>query len=136
MTIHPTTLSLSGGAVILISSSYIRDPTDGTLSPALVLELQGMILEQVKVQTLRSFTAPLEGKIRRKTQEGNADPFIISGATQRIGPSHGSAQSADALSGGQSRGHYGALQGKTSGAILRRTKAEVSVLTCLWLQLS
>ena len=39
---HPTRAS-SGGAGIIISSSYIRDPTDGTLSPALVLELEGAV---------------------------------------------------------------------------------------------
>ena len=39
-----------GGATISVCSSYLRDPDDGTLSPALVLELEGMLLEQVNMK--------------------------------------------------------------------------------------
>ena len=123
--------------MILISSSYIRDPLDGTLSPALVLELQGMILEQVKMHMLKSFTEP-KGTMHHKTQ-GMAEP-VVPGATQRTGgpPSHLPAQSpakTNALSGvhpAGTRGSRGPLQGDPpAGGIRRRTKAEVSVCCML-----
>lgn len=45
----------AGGGVIKVSSSFVRDPADGTLSPALVLELDGIVLEQVGVPGAQRF---------------------------------------------------------------------------------
>ena len=125
--------------MIDISSSYIRDPTDGTLSPALVLELQGMILEQVKMHTLRSFTAtPKATRMHHKTQEevikAQDQTVILGGSAQRTGPSHWPFQlpakgHCKALFGAQSSGapNTGSLQGRPHSGIMRqRTKAEVS----------
>ena len=72
--------SNAGGGVIKVSSSFVRDPADGTLSPALVLELDGIVLEQVGgLGGTWEYKASPTGSMDSALNAAHATPYFRSG---------------------------------------------------------
>ena len=54
----------TAGARIKVSSSFVRSPDVGTLSPALILELEGVLLEQVNMMERDSSMSSIRSMLR------------------------------------------------------------------------